>query len=544
MGRKNNRAKDSRQPQGHAKGRGYGDNNQSHRVQENQNNHAGQFVDPNLELQPGSLDLAGRAKIEMLANNFAPVFEPPVVQQATHLEHEKLVDPQANAQVKDLRHLLWSSIDNIESRDLDQIEYAEELPDGTVRLLVGIADVDAYVPKDSPIDKHAAVNTTSVYTGVVTFPMLPEQLSFDLTSLLPDQDRRAMVVEMQVDKGGQVVKSDAYPALVRNQAKLDYVNIGNWLEKGGGLPDAVAKVPGLSEQLLLQSKIKERIHAMRENKGSLTLHTPEATTVADNGKVLDLELVESNPARDLIENFMIMANISTSKFLELKGIPSLRRIVKTPVGWPRIVEVAAQYGEKLPDQPSAPALAQFLIKRRAADKLRFPDLSLTIVKLLGRGEYIVEVPGQKDEGHFALAVHDYTHATAPNRRYPDLVTQRLLKAVMNGSKTPYSLEELNEIALNCTRMEAAEKKVERTMRKVSAALLMSKQIGKQFDGIVTGVKEHATFVRLLKPPVEGCIVSGGSGLKVGDEVHVELIHVDADKSYIDFALVRKSRSHD
>ncbi|MBS2009621.1 MAG: RNB domain-containing ribonuclease [Cyanobacteria bacterium SZAS TMP-1] len=499
--------------------------------------------------------MVSRAKLEMLVNGFTPVFEPAAVEQAQHLPHRDLIEGARQEGVRDLRSLLWSSIDNVESRDLDQIEYAETLPDGTVRLLVGIADVDAYVSKGSPIDKHAAANTTSVYTGVVTFPMLPEELSFDVTSLLPDEDRRAMVVEMIVDHTGQVVKSDAYPALVRNKAKLDYVSIGKWLERieeanddesaktiyKETMPEKVRAVTGLGKQLRLQSDVKERIHTLRDDRGSLTLHTPEATTVAKDGQVLDLELVETNPARELIENFMIAANIATSHFLETNGVASIRRIVKVPERWPRIVEVAAEYGEKLPDEPSAPALADFLIKRRNADPVRFPDLSLTIVKLLGRGEYIVEVPGQKDEGHFALAVNDYTHATAPNRRFSDLVTQRLLKAVMAKQKIPYTLDELNDIALNCTRQEVAEKKVERTMRKVAAAVLLGKQIGKTFDGIITGVKDAAVFVRLLKPPVEGCITHGGRGLDVGDQVTVELIHVDPEKSHIDFAFKSKLR---
>ena len=279
------------------------------------------------QMHPGAYDLPGRAKIEMLAAGFTPVFEAAAVDQANHLAHNDLVGIK-NANVKDLRGLLWSSIDNVESRDLDQIEYAETLADGTVRVLVGIADVDAYVPKDSPIDKHAAANTTSVYTGVVTFPMLPEQLSFDLTSLLPDIDRRAMVIEMIVDKDGKVVKSDAYQAIVRNKAKLDYNSIGQWLESGGQAPAKVSNVPGLDKQLLLQNDIKERIHTLRDDRGSLTLHTPEATTVAKDGQVLDLELVETNPARELIENLMIAANIATSQFLESKGVASIRRIVK------------------------------------------------------------------------------------------------------------------------------------------------------------------------------------------------------------------------
>jgi len=562
MGRKNNRRKDSYHDNpGSGDSRSKGQHNAHHPHHSEQSgfepgHHGDEQAKPGFRQYEHAhfptLNLVDRAKIEMLTAGFRPVFEPDVMRQAQNLPHKDLTEG-ASGKVKDLRHLLWSSIDNVESRDLDQIEYIEELPDGTVKLLVGIADVDAYVAKDSPIDKHAAANTTSVYTGVVTFPMLPEELSFDLTSLLPDEDRRAMVMEMIVDLDGRVVKSDAYPALVRNKAKLDYVMIGKWLdvvEAAGydpqksreSAPAKVAAIPHLTEQLLVQAAVKERIKTLRNDRGSLTLHTPEATTVAKDGQVLDLELVETNPARELIENFMIAANISTSHFLESKGIPSIRRIVKIPERWPRIVEVAAEYGENLPETPSPTALAQFLIKRRSEDPLRFPDLSLTIVKLLGRGENVVEVPGQKDEGHFALAVNDYTHATAPNRRFSDLVTQRLLKAVMAGENPPYTLNELNEIALNCTHQEAAEKKVERTMRKVAAAVLLGKQIGKTFDAIVTGVKDHTVYVRLIRPPVEGAIVRGGSGLDVGDQVVVQLIHVDPEQSHIDFALTSKIRS--
>jgi VacB/RNase II family 3'-5' exoribonuclease len=395
----------------------------------------------------GAVDLPGRARIEMLKSGFKPTFEPEAVAQAAKLSDSTADRSPGKAPLQDLRNLLWSSIDNVESQDLDQIEYAESLPGGEARILIGIADVSAYVPKGSPIDAHAAANTTSVYTGFVNFPMLPDRLSYDLTSLLPDQDRKAIVIELVIDKKGEVVKSDCYPALVRNHAKLDYVSIGKWLDDVEGnvpggdgkkavqqkpvVPPKVAAVPGLTEQLLLQNELKEMLHTLRDENGSLTLHTPEATTVARDGQVLDLELVETNPARELIENFMIAANIATSHFLESKKQPSIRRIVKSPERWPRIVEVAAEYGDTLPNAPDARALAQFLIDRRRADPLRFPDLSLTIVKLLGRGEYIVEVPGQKDEGHFALAVNDYTHATAPNRRYTDLVTQRLVKAVLN-----------------------------------------------------------------------------------------------------------------
>lgn len=481
-------------------------------------------------------DIEGRAKLEMVALGFTPVFEAAVEKQLENLpvHHQQL---KTTAGVRDLRDLVWSSIDNVESKDLDQIEYAEKLADGSIRLIVAIADVDAYVPKGSAIDHHAGVNTTSVYTGVLTFPMLPGELSYDLTSLLPEQDRLAMCVDLVINAQGEVLKSESYRALVRNKAKLDYVSIGNWLEKGGRAPDKVANVDGLIEQLRTQSEVKERIHSLRENRGSLSLHTLEATAIARDGDILDLELVEPNPARDLIENCMIAANIATSQFLESCGLPSIRRIVRTPERWPRIVEVAETYGEYLPSEPDARALAAFLIKERARDWLHFPDLSLTIVKLLGRGEYVVKMPGRPVEGHFALAVNDYTHSTAPNRRYPDLVTQRLLKAALDGQKSPYSLDELTDIAITCSRKENDAKKVERTLRKVAACVLLAKHMGEEFDGIITGTKPDSTYVRLLKPPAEGRIIHGDKGLDVGDRVKVRLVAVNPDNAFIDFELV-------
>ncbi len=482
------------------------------------------------------IDLRARAHLEMLQNGFAPDFEPAVVREVEAVQNSPL--DQASSPGKDLRSLLWSSIDNVDSRDLDQIEYAERLPDQSIQLMIGIADVDTYAPKGSPIDRHAFENTTSVYTGVETFPMLPDALSFDATSLLQDEDRRALVIALILNESGSVIKSDVYPALVRNKAKLDYKMVGEWLENGALPPDRIEAVPKLAEQLLLQSEIKETIKNLRQKQGSLHLQTNEASTIAENGQVIDLELIEENPARDLIENFMIAANIAVSQFLEKKGFASLRRVVRTPEKWPQIVEVARSFGEDLPPAADAKALASFLIKRRDADPVSFPDLSLTIVKLLGRGEYIVEVPGQADLGHFALAVHDYTHATAPNRRYADLVTQRLLKAVMDNQSSPYTVDELNAVALQCTQREDAANKVERTMRKVAAAVLLSKHIGEIFDGIVTGAKNEATYVRLFKPPAEGRIVQGERGLKVGDKVKVRLVSTNPEQAYIDFAKVK------
>jgi exoribonuclease-2 len=488
--------------------------------------------------RPPHLDLPNRAKLEMVEAGFTPYFEPAVQESLKQVIKKQPADADG---IADLRSLLWSSIDNPDSLDLDQIEYVEKLADGNVRVLIGIADVDFYVQKDSPIDQHAAHNTTSVYTGVITFPMLPNELSTNLTSLVQAADRCAIVIDLEVNSAGAIIKSSVYPALVRNHAKLDYPTVGGWLENGGTVPDKIVGTPGLVDQLKLQNEVQAHIAALRKEHGSLILETIETEPVSKQGQIIDLQLVEANPARELIENFMIAGNIAVSHFLVSKGIPSIRRVVKEPERWPRIVEVAAEYDEKLPPTPDAKALSDFLSKRKAADPLHFPDLSLTIVKLLGPGEYVVDIPGQADQGHFALAVHDYTHATAPNRRYADLVTERLLKSAIAGKPVPYSVDELNDVSLQCTRREKAAKKVERTVRKVVAAELLSKHIGETYDGIVTGVKDDDTYVRLLKPPVEGKIVQGGRGLEVGQQVQVRLLSTNADKAYIDFAYVGKSQ---
>lgn len=481
------------------------------------------------------IDLKDRARREMIANGLLTEFEPAIEAQIQkEAGNNKPQTSDAQNSRRDLRSLLWSSIDNPDSQDLDQIEYAEQLSGKNIRLMIGIADVDSLAPLGSAIDKHAYINTTSVYTGIVVFPMLPDELSFNLTSLLQDVDRQAIVIDLTIDEKGAVLKSDIYPALVRNKAKLDYKTVGDWLAASGDAPDKIAGVPGLVDQLLLQNEAKARIYELRSQQGSLHLHTLEANAVAVNGQVVDLEEVEENPARDLIENFMIAGNIAVSVFLEGKKVPSIRRVVKTPEKWPRIVEVAAGYGEKLPATPSAKELASFLFRRKKADPERFADLSLTIVKLLGRGEYVVAVPGQVDIGHFALAVHNYTHSTAPNRRYPDLVMQRLLKSIMSGAPSPYSLNQLNDIAIQCTKQEDAANKVERTMRKVAAAVLLSKHIGESFDGIVTGVKPDATYARIFKPPVEGRVIAGEKGLSIGDKVSLRLISTDPERAFIDF----------
>lgn len=494
----------------------------------------------NAQNNDSDFDLVARADKEVKAAGFTPEFEPETIAQVASQSLKQIL--AANNTAKDLRGLLWSSIDNRESQDLDQVEYAEHLNDGNIRLIIGIADVDAFVPKDSAVDLHAQRNTTTVYTGIVTYPMLPDDLSYDRTSLLPDQDRLAMCMDIVVDKSGTVVETKAYQALVRNKAKLDYNSIAKWFDSGND-PYKFSQIDGLEEQLIIQNQAKEHIQTLRQKGGALALHTQEARTVAKDGQVLDLELVESNKARDLIENCMIAANIATSKFLEEKGFASIMRTVKSPDRWPRIREIAESYGQSLPEAADSKALSAFLASQKAADPEGFSELSLTIVKLLGRGEYVVKVPGEHLPGHFALAVNEYTHSTAPNRRYSDLITQRLLKAVLAGQKPPYSIEELTVIAANCSKLESQAKKVERTVRKISAAVLLSSRIGDIFDGIVTGIKGENIYVRTFRPPVEGKLVvenhKQAQSLDVGDRVKAKLLSTDPEHAFIDFAFVAR-----
>jgi exoribonuclease-2 len=444
---------------------------------------------------------------------------------------------KAPAAVRDTRELLWSSIDNNESRDLDQVAYVERLPDDRVRLLVGIADVDAFVPKGSAIDRHAFVNTVSVYTPAIIFPMLPEQLSTDTTSLLEGKNRQAIVIDLVLTSDGAVSSKDVYRAVVRNHAKLTYEEVGEWLEGRSLIPGSVTKVAGLEEQLRLQSETTERLHALRKRNGALELETIEAEPVLSGGNVVRLDIKRHNRAQDIIENFMIAANTSMAEFLEERGVPSLRRVVRTPERWNLIVKIARSYGASLPARPDSRALSDFLSQRKATDPANYADLSLAVLKMMGAGEYMVEAPGLEQEGHFGLAVHDYTHSTAPNRRYPDLITQRCLKAVIRDDNFPYTRAELEEIAERCNRMEDAARKVERTAKKAAVAVLLSNHTGEIFDGIVTGVKEKGTFVRLLSPPAEGRIVEGEEGLSVGEKLRVRLVSTEPERGFIDFANV-------
>jgi exoribonuclease-2 len=477
-------------------------------------------------------DLRAIARQAMLDEGFAPDLPPDAAAEAQALV-EWQFGPDAG---RDLRALLWSSIDNIDSRDLDQIEYAERQPNGDIRLLVGIADVDALAPAGSAIDRHAAENTTSVYAGVATFPMLPARLSTDLTSLAEGEDRPAIVIEFLVAENGTLRSSTVYRAAVHNHARLDYESVGAWLE-GGVRPPRVGATPGLAEQLRLQDEAAERLGELRVSRGALDLETIEANVITANGDVVDLTVRHKTRARYLIENLMIAANGVMAELLEQGGRPAIQRIVRAPERWPRLVELAESYGGHLPPEPDARALADFMARRRRADPDGFPDLSLAVVKLLGSGEYAVVGPGVESAGHFGLAVQDYTHATAPNRRYADLLIQRLLKAQLAGQPAPYSAEELAALAARCTERDKAAKKVERRMRKYAAVALMRRRIGQVFEAIVTGASPKGTYVRLLAPPVEGRVVRGEAGMDVGDRERVRLVGVDEDRGFIDFARV-------
>jgi exoribonuclease-2 len=439
------------------------------------------------------------------------------------------------ADLRDLRALPWASIDNDDSRDLDQLTVAQGSGNGASRILVAVADVDALVGRDTPIDAHARHNTTSVYTPAEVFPMLPEKLSTDLTSLNDQADRAALVIEMEIAPSGTLVSSELYRAVVRNQAKLAYNAVAAWLEGQGPEPEAIGRVPGLADNLRAQDRAAQVLSACRHEHGALDLQTIEARAVFELDQLAALEVEEKNRAKSLIEDFMIAANGVTARFLTGRGFPSLRRVVRAPKRWERIVELAASLGATLPSAPDAKALGAFLVARRAADPLRFPDLSLSVVKLMGSGEYVAESPGGQAPGHFGLAVKDYGHSTAPNRRFPDLVTQRLLKAALAGATPAYSADELQELARHCTEREDAANKVERLLRKAAAALLLENRKGERFDAIVTGASPKGTWVRIFKPPVEGRVVRGEHGLDVGDRVAVELVGTDVERGFIDFA---------
>jgi len=471
------------------------------------------------------------ARQAMIEHGLQPDFSPEAQRQADSLFP---ADSKTRHAIRDLRALLWSSIDNDDTRDLDQLAVAEPLAGGTTKIMVAVADVDALVTPGSAIDDHARSNTTSVYTAAKTFPMLPEKLSTDLTSLREGEERFAVVIEMTVDTKGQISASDVYRALVLNRAKLAYDSVAAWLDGNGPPPAPVASVAGLDQQLRQQDQIAQTLRRVRYERGALNFETVQARPVFNDGVLTDLRADERNRAKELIEDFMVASNGVVARYLQSKGRSLLRRVLRSPERWPRIVALASSVGGRLPAQPDALALNTFLAARRSADPATFPELSLSVLKLLGAGEYAVELPNQPAAGHFGLAVNEYTHSTAPNRRFPDLITQRLLKAALNGEPAPYSDGELSELAAHCTVQEKNATKVERQVRKAASALLLINRIGQQFNGIVTGASEKGTWVRISEPIAEGKVVKGSSGLDVGDRVRVELVHVDPERGFIDF----------
>src|SRR5258708_2409077 len=484
------------------------------------------------ESRPSSLNLQAIARQVMLAHGFEPDFPP---ETQTQLADIKAHPPQLTPsdKVRDLRSLLWSSIDNDVSKDLDQIEVAECLPNGDVKVMIGIADVDAFVGKDSPIDQHAERETTSVYTSVSIFPMLPEELSTGASSLLENSDRPAVVTEFIVNASGALSSSNVYRAIVRNKAQLTYNAVGAWLEGTAAAPPKVAASLELQAQLKLQDEVTQALKKLRHEHGALNIDTSEVHPLVLNQQVVDVVKQERNRATELIEDFMIAANGVVARLLE--KVSSLRRIVKIPAHWDGIVRLAAAQGVTLPAQADSKALNNFLLQRKAADPDHFADLSLAVIKLIGPGEYVLERPGDPEQGHFGLAVQDYTHSTAPNRRFADVVTQRLIKALLDGKPGPYSDNDLAAIASNCTEKGDAARKVEREMSKRLAAIAMSHRVGETFDAIVTGVTPKGTFVRVLQPHMEGLLAQGAQGLHVGDKLRAKLVRTDCQHGFIDFA---------
>jgi ribonuclease R len=479
--------------------------------------------------------IASRA---MLDRGLLPEFSPEALSELADISGPAR---ERGDQVRDLRDLLWASIDNDDSRDLDQLTAAVALSGGKTRILVAVADVDSLVKKGSALDLQAQHNTTSVYTPARIFPMLPEKLSTDLTSLNPQQDRLAIVIDMVIGRDGSLQDSEVYRAVVRNCAQLAYNGVAAWLDGEAEIPEAATSVPGLAEGLRTQDKAAQLMKNLRHRQGALSLQTIEAKAVFDEGSICDLLVEETNRAKEIIEDFMIAANGVTVRYLRSKNFPTIRRVVRTPRRWDRIVEIAAQHGFRLPASPDSRALEAFLKGAKSADPLRFPDLSLAVIKLLGNGEYIAESSKNEGLGHFGLAVQHYTHSTAPNRRYVDLITQRLLKAAIDGRPSPYKIAELEDLAAHCTEMEDLVTKVERQMGKSAAALLLKNRIGERFEALVTGAAPKGTWVRLIDMPVEGMLKSGQQGVDVGDHIRVQLISIDIERGFIDFKRVGHSR---
>jgi exoribonuclease-2 len=468
----------------------------------------------------------------MLEKRLLPHFSNEALAELDNIHAPATID---SPQVRDLRSLLWASIDNDDSRDLDQLTVAEAITGDNIKVLVAVADVDSIVKNRSAIDDHAQHNTTSVYTAAEIFPMLPEKLSTNITSLNFNEDRPAIVIEMVIGLDGSLKASDIYRAHVRNHSKLAYNSVAAWLEGKEIVPKIITAVNGLAENLRMQDRVAQSMKSLRHTHGALSFETIEARPIFEGDEIRDLKVEKKNRAKDIIENFMIAANGVTARYLSSKKLPSLRRVVRTPKRWDRIVDLAKEHGFTLPHDPDAKVLDEFLMKEKEADPLRFPDLSLAIIKLMGAGEYVAELPGDTiSRGHFGLAVRDYTHATAPNRRYIDLITQRLLKAAIEEEALPYSNNELEVLAKHCTEGEDAANKVERQVSKSAAAILLESRIGERFDAIVTGASPKGTWVRILHPPIEGKLVHDFESVDVGHRIRVQLIHTDVEQGFIDF----------
>jgi exoribonuclease II len=485
--------------------------------------------------QYGRADLARIAAKAMVDRGLTAEFSSSALDQLAAFDKSS---QETATDIRDLRSLLWCSIDNEESRDLDQLSVCDVLPNGAVKILVAIADVDTLVKKDSPIDDCAQQNTTSVYTAARIFPMLPELLSTDLTSLNAHVDRLAMVTELVFDAEAKLTTSTIYRAKVHNQSKLAYDDVAHWLNGKSDIPAGVRVVAGMDAQIRTQDAISQKLRKRRFENGALEFRSIQSRTVFAGDQVVDVEQQQPNRARQLIEELMLATNGVTARFLAAKGYSALCRVVRSPERWLKIVEVAKDLNEVLPVEPDSKALEAFLRKRRLADPLRFPDLSLVIVKLMGAGEYALQLAGAAPVGHFGLAVREYSHSTAPNRRFADLITQRMLKAAIIGAPAPYSDAELEALAKHCNDQGSDANKVERQVRKSEAALVLQTRLGEVFDGIVTSASSKGVWVRIFHPPVDGRLSGPGAAPHIGQKVKAKLTLADVERGFIDFEEVK------
>ncbi len=503
-------------------------------------------------------DLAEAALTELHEAGFRPEFGPDVEEQLAEIQSEQGKAPLPKG-FDDLRALGWSSVDNDTSRDLDQIEVAERVPGG-IHIRVAIGDVAALVGRDSPIDKHAAAQTQTLYTAVRNFPMLPLELSAGLTSLNENADRLAVVMSFTVAQNGELQDEAVTRALVRNRAQLAYSRVGPWLDeastgKASGdtaelrsdsahadSPAGIKATPSLgsdwlASQLKLQDEATQALHAARIAAGALEFQRSEAQPMLADGQVKDIHEVSQNRAMHLIEDLMIAANGVMARTLRKAGRSGLQRVVRVPQRWDRIVALAAQHGGDLPANPDSVALNNFLTEQRRIDPDHYADLAVGVIKLMGAGEYMLMRPDDDPTGHFGLAARDYTHSTAPNRRFPDLVTQRILHAMLDDAPAPYSDQELAATATHCNEADKQLRKIERAMEKRVAAVALAHRIGEVFRGVVTGASDKGVYVRVIQPPFEGRVVQNADGLDVGDRVQVQLLHTDPVRAFIDLARV-------